>query len=326
MRAGRFVCVALPLILTVGAIIAYMVATLSGVAHSSLYIFRVDLSDLDIDDKSIDDLVSNLGIFGRGTESTRGITAGNLGFADSYDVTLWGYCENKKDKDRECIKAQFNWAESRLQKDFLDPIAGKNVELPDEIKTALNIFSTVTKFTEIAFVVALICLGVELFVGVFSNCTRIISCITSLISVVAIAFSLAASGLATAMALVVVSAIKTAGRTYGVKGNFNGAFLACIWIGFAFSLAAGLFWLFTLCCCKPDHREKRRSDGEKLIPSTGYYPIGNDHEMTGGNNAYHNQYQSSYAPSYNNSSNHNTSSHHGYNNSDVAYEPFSHRA
>ncbi|KAK7223704.1 hypothetical protein V2G26_011707 [Clonostachys chloroleuca] len=317
MRAGRFVCVGIPVLLTIGAIVSYLIAALSGVAHNSVYLFKVDLSKLDIDENSISNFVSeNLGILGRDAEEIRGITASNLGFGDSYDVNLWGYCMNKNGTDRECTKAQFDWASTRIKKDFLDPIAGKSVELPSEMKSALNVFTTVTKYTEIAFIIALVSLGVELLVGIFSNCTRIISCLTTLIGIVAILFSLAASGLATGMAVVVVSAIKTIGKPYGVEGSFNGNFLACIWIGFAFSLAAGLFWLFTICCCKPDHREKRRSDGEKLIPSSGYYPIGSDNEMTSGQ-GYHNQYQ----PSYN-----KNSRTHGHSNSDVAYEPFSHRA
>lgn len=325
MRAGRFVCVGIPVLLTIGAIIAYLIAVLSGVVHNSVYLFRVDLSKLDIDENNIKDFISsNLGnILERDVEEVRGITASNLGFGEYYDVNLWGYCNNKKDGERECTRAEFDWADKRIKQDFLDPIAGAKVELPKEMKSALDVFIKVTKWTEIAFIVALVSLGVELIVGIFSNCTRIISCLTTLISIVSIVFSLAASGLATGMAVVVVGAVKSIGKPYGVQGNFNGNFLACVWIGAAFSLAAGLFWLFTICCCKPDHREKkRRSDGEKLIPSSGYYPIGSDNEMTSGSGGYHNQYQ----PSYNNSGFNNARSQGYGNNNDVAYEPFSHRA
>ncbi|CAG9951003.1 unnamed protein product [Clonostachys rosea f. rosea IK726] len=299
MRAGRFVCVGIPVLLTIGAIITYLIAALFGVVHNSVHLFMIDLSKLDIDKNNISNFISdNIDILGRDIEEIRGITASNLGFSDSYDVNLWGYCTNKEGSDRECTKAQFNWANTRIKKDFLGPIAGKSAELPKEMKSALNVFIKVTKWTQIAFVIILVSHGVELIIDVFSSCTRIISYLTTFIGIVAIVFSLAASGLATGMAVVVVGTVKSIGKPYGVEGNFN---------------------LFTICCCKPEHREKRRSDGERLIPSSGYYPIGSDNEMTSGN-GHHNQYQPAY-----NSTGFNNGRSHSYSNSDVAYEPFSHR-
>lgn len=331
MRFGRVICVGIPILLTLGAIITYLIATLSGVAHNKLYIFRVDLSNLDLNEDNLgsitDKLQDDIGnILGRSEVEERAVSAATLGLGQSYDVSLWGYCENDKNGKQECKKAQFDWASANIEEDILKPLINdKKVDLPSEIDGALKVFGTVTKYTEIAYIITLVALGVELFLGAFASCTRIMSCLTTLVSIVAIIFSGVASGLSTAMALIVVGAIKAAADKYGVKASFNTNFLACVWIGFAFSLAAGLFWLFSACCCKPDHRDKRRSDGEKLLPSTGYYPISgtSEHEMTGGNTSYHNQYEPtvpSYQPSY------NQNNRHGHSSSDVAYEPFSHRA
>lgn len=337
VRAGRFVCVALPVLLTIAAIVAFLIATLSGVAHNSLYMFSVDLTDLSIDPSTVGKLADNLNIdlpFKR--QDISEITAGDLGLGKSYDVTLWGYCENTQQGERKCTKAQYDWASQRIQKDFLDGFGSiaseKKIKLPEELTTALNVFSTVTRYTEIAFVVALAVLGLELFVGIFSSCNRVISCLTWLIGIAAIVLCVAAAGLATAMASIVVGAVEATAKVYGVQGSINTSFLACIWIGAGFSVAASLFWLLTICCCKPEHRSHNKGakyagpiDGEKGVPAGGYYPIRGDHEMTGGN-TYSQQFKPSHgqdytlapAPSYYSSSDNNRS--------DLAYEPYSHRA
>lgn len=345
MQAGRFVCVALPIILTIGAIISFMIATLSGVAHNDLYMFSVDLEDLSINPDNVGDLLSNLDI-NLGDINTddinlddinigkrQSVGAGTLGLANSYDITLWGYCANEKD-ERKCTSAEFDWAENRIQDDILSKFSSA-IDLPDEIDTALDIFSTVTKYTEIAFIVALAVLGLELFVGIFSNCTRIISCLTWLIGIAAIVLCIAAAGLATAMSAVVVGAIKSAARQYGVKAHINTNFLVCVWIGTAFAVAASLFWLFTICCCKPERRRRDRSgsggeEHEKLAPTGSYYPISSDNEMTGANTSYNNQYKNNndqFQPSYGQDYSHAPSYYSGSDNNrgDIAYEPYSHR-
>ncbi|CAG9949482.1 unnamed protein product [Clonostachys rosea f. rosea IK726] len=299
MRARRFVCVGIPVLLTIGAIITYLIAALSGVVHNSVHLFMIDLSKLDIDKNNISNFISdNIDILGRDVEEIRDITASNLGFGDSYDVNLWGCCTNKEGSDRECTKAQFNWANTRIKKDFIGPIAGKSVELPKEMKSALDIFIKVTKWTQIAFVVILVSLGVELIIGVFSSCTRIISCLTTFIGIVAIVFSLAASGLATGMAVVIVGAVKSVPHSPSPQVFSSSSPSAAASLSIARSVAV-------------------MASGS--IPSSGYYPIGSDNEMASGN-GYHNQNQPAY-----NSTGFNNGRSHSYSNSDVAYEPFSHR-
>lgn len=353
MAGGRFVCVALPIILTIGAIISFMVATLSGIAHNSLYIFSVNLEDLSLDENAIEGIVGdlNLGdITGRhlhpdadliprqedvATE-VAALTAGGLALGSVYEVTLWGYCEVRRDGDdttRECSDGEFNWASKHLRTEILDKLSfgGKQIELPEEIDSALDIFSHVIRYTEIAFIVALAVLGAELLIGIFSNFTRVISCLTWLIGIVALVISLVAAGMATATGAVVVGAVEATAEQYGVRGSLNTNFLACIWIGAAFAVAASLFWLFTICCCKPDHSSSRRrknrdSDGEKLMPTGSYAPIGGAaHDHDGANSTYHNQFQPTYGQDYSHAPSY-APSYHTSGRSEAAYEPYSHRA
>lgn len=320
MGFGRFVCVALPLVLTLAAIVALLVATLSGVSHQSL--FRVNVSGLSVDSVRLGSIASQLGINGLGTraDGVGNITAARLGL-DVYDMTLWGFCRTAGDGARDCTKAQFDWASHYFNTTWLDnlgAVTGVKVALPCEVENGLHIYRTVNKWTEVAFVVALVALGLELLGGVLASQSRVASCLTWL-----------AAGLATALASIVAGAVEGTARPYGVTATVGGPFLAAAWITFALAAGAAFFWLFTICCCMPEHcgsrspyrraaSKHRNTDSEKLLPAT-YAPLGNGHEMSGaaGHNA-------------------NRHSHLGHHNaaqpprypggSDMAYEPYSHRA
>ncbi|POR38035.1 Uncharacterized protein TPAR_01748 [Tolypocladium paradoxum] len=332
MGVGRFFCVALPILLTIASIVALLIATLSGVAHNSFYLFRVNVTDLSINPANLDNIANKIGgglKIRANNVQTSNITAGNLGLDNVYDVNLWGYCTTDKAGKRECTKAQFDWASTKLNTTWIENFgaaAGAKISLPKEIKDALNVFRTVTKWTEVAFIIALVALGIELFVGIFASCSRVVSCLTWLVASIAAVLVGAAAGLATAMATIVIGAVESTAKYYGVKGSFDTKFLAAVWIATAFAIGAAFFWLFTICCCKPERRSRnayggnkhQSADGEKLLPKSGYAPLSNEHEMSGG--FYNpNQQQSHFAaqpPRYPG----------GTGRSDLAYEPYSHRA
>ncbi|KAF4504276.1 hypothetical protein G6O67_008448 [Ophiocordyceps sinensis] len=337
MGVGRFFCVGLPLVLTLASIIALLVATLSGVTHNSLYIFRVNVSDLSVNPSAlgnVDGLIGNLKLNGRADLPAGNITAAKLGLGDVYDVTLWGFCTTSRDGKRECTQARFDWASQQLNTSWIENMgapAGVKVALPNEVQQGLNAFGTLVKWTEVAFVVALVALGVELVVGVFSNFSRVLSCLTWLTAGIAALLVGIAAGLATAMGTVVIGTFETAARPYGVRGSVGGQFLAAAWIACALAIGAAFFWLLTVCCCKPEHRSRsgfrgnhdnrHSNDGEKLIPSRGYAPLGNENHMSGAYGDANQQTQlnqpyPSHPPRYPG----------GPGRTDMAYEPYSHRA
>lgn len=327
MGVGRFFCVALPFALTVGSIIFLLVGALAGVADKSLYIFRADVENLSIDRANFDNLVENLDIdvpgIKRDTVKTDNITAENLGLSKYYDVSLWGFCEVNFEGKRDCTKPKFNWAASKMSEDYIESFgkqAGVDIELPKEFVDALKAFSTFTKWTEVVFIAAFVGLAVQIILGIFANCSRVMSCCTWIVSGIATAITFAAALMVTIMAATVVGAIKSTAKFYGAKASLNNRFLGVIWIAVALAIGASLFWVFTICCCKPEKRssrnKNRQSDGEKLIPKggSGYAPIGNDHE-NGGGYYNHNQSTSQYGAPRS-----------GAPRSDLAYEPYSHRA
>lgn len=335
---GRFVCVAVPFALTLAALVAILVAALAGVADKSLYMFQVNTTALSISPASISSLINKVttrdpqtvgfhdeaakaATSDSSSSKTSNITAADLGLYNLYDVNLWGYCYTPQNGSRACTQAQFNWAENALNTtknnvNSLITVSGQNITLPTELTTAITTFGTVARWTQITFIIAIISLGIELFMGIFANCSRIFSCITFIIAGLATVAVCTAASLATAMSVVVVGAVEGSAKWYGVSAEFNTRFLAAVWIGAAFSIAAGFFWLFTCCCCAPDHSSrrsrKRGLENEKLIPNGSYQPIHDDHGYNNGFNNRHSGQQYGYTNA------------HAAPRRDMAYEPYSH--
>lgn len=286
---GRFVCVLVPFLLTLASLIAMLIAGLSGIADKSLYMFRVNVTDMGLSPTSVSSILSGAGLdkldipnlpnlpnIGKRQSQTTNVTAADLGLYDVYDVNVWNYCYTTQNGTRGCTKPKFDWAATALNTTTGDinsmlTSTGLNVTLPKEITSAVKSFGTVSKWTQIVFVIAYVALGVELLFGLFANCSRAFSCVTFLVAGIATVAVGAAAALATATSVVVVGAVEASAKLYGVDAHFNTRFLATVWLGVAFALAAGLFWMFTICCCAPDHHRSSRSgrsrhaDGEKFM-------------------------------------------------------------
>jgi hypothetical protein len=293
------------------------------------------LDNIDIDNIDIDSLLGNNNKARRALEARQDavITASTLGLGDKYQVTLWGYCRVDSNGDRNCTDPEWDWASKHFNTSVLDTLAeqtGLNITLPKELHDALDVFKPVTKWTQIGFVISIVALAIEFVIGIFANCTRVISCLLWLWAGITTVIVIATAALATVTASVVVGAIESVGHKYNADASVNTSFLATIWIGAAFSIAAGLFWIFTICCCKPESRDDRKArksynDGEKLLPGSnrgGYGRLGDDNEMHGGMGRSP-QPSPGFSPAYN----YGGGPQYPQNaRSDLAYEPYTSRA
>lgn len=332
MGVGRFLCVGLPFGLTVASLICLLIVMLAGVTDKNLDMFQVKTQNFSVSTSSLqnfEDLVKRsdhfsalttaaLSGYASGTSSVN-ITAADLGLADSYKVSLWNYCATTG-SSTTCSKAKFNWAASELNVTNITTLAsstGTNVTLPKEITNSLKTFTVVSKWTEVVYIIAFVATVLELVVGLFGFCSRIGSCCTFIISGVSTTAVITASVMATVMSSVVVGAIDSATKAYGAKSSLNTSFLAVTWISAAFSIGAGLFWLFSICCCAADHHKSNRrsmGDSEKLLPTrgSGYQRVEDPHGFDA-NTAYGPQTQGVY-------------NHQEPVGRQGAYEPYSHAA
>ncbi|RYP27635.1 hypothetical protein DL767_007599 [Monosporascus sp. MG133] len=217
-------------------------------------------------------------------ESLNGLTENDLGLAKVYDINLWGYCATYQDDSHNCTDPAFNWAEGRMSQEnsllaTLQNIPGANDTAIPRIVEGLQAFEQLNKWTEVVYIMAMIALALELAIGLFAACSRAVSCVTWLISGIATMFVVGAASMMTVMASVAVGTIETFGSNQGAHANFHTGFLAVVWLGAAFAIAASSFWLFTICCCKPENRPYQKrgrysDEQEKLVPTGSYQPIG----------------------------------------------------
>lgn len=297
---GRSFCVSLPFILTAVSIVCLLIVGLAGVTGSNLSLFEVipkdlnvnldQLKDLKIGGDGLDINTDRLKDIGINTDDLDAaiakfggldITAEKLGLGDKYNFFLWNWVEERGGNTIK-TKAQFNYA-SVFNTTNIGNLAdgtGASIEVPQTIDDGLKTFATCIKWSEILFIVAIVMHAATLLVGIGACFSRIGSCVTWVVSSVALAAITGFAALTTVTGSVVVGTINAAAEQFGVKSSVNTAWLAIIWIGVAAGVASGIFWMVTICCCKGSvgrgSKRDSRGDTEKLMGGTGgrgYQPI-----------------------------------------------------
>ena len=308
---------------------------LAGVTNKNLDMFEVNTKNLSISSSSLANLENlvtkrftpSLNHLTTAALTGNNITAADLGLADSYKVSLFNYCY-QSGTNTTCTKAQFNWAASALNTTAIEKLAsttaGVTVTLPKELTSSLHTFTVVSKWTEVVYIIAFVTCVAELIVGLFGFCSRVGSCCTFLISGISTVAIIAASIMATIQTSIVVGAIDSVAKAYGVHSSINTSFLATTWLAAAFSIGGGLFWMFSMCCCAADHhkhsnRRSRAGDTEKLIPTGSYQRVG---EPADHFHPYAGQQQGVYAPQQP----FGVPSHNKPIRGNGAYEPYAHAA
>ncbi|KAH8596816.1 integral membrane protein [Bisporella sp. PMI_857] len=305
MGAGRFVCVALPFGLTVASLICLLITLLAGITNKNLDMFEVTPKNMSISSDALTNIANaatkrDIGLGASissalNGDSSANFTASSFNLADTYKVYLWNYCSQTGEKTN-CTKAKFDWASESLNVTAINEKAsaismastGKTATLPKDVTTALKAFVKVSKWTQVVYIIAFILTVLTLITGLFGFCSRGGSCITYFVSGLATTAIIIASTMATVSSAVVVGAVKTTSKAYGVKAKLMTPFLSITWLAAAFSIGAGLFWLFTICCCKSESRGNKRNS-EKFAPSS-YQPLHDN------NTAYQGQQQGVYNP------------------------------
>ncbi len=311
----RSLCVSVPFILTGISIITLLIVGLAGVTGSNLSLFEVvtkdlsvnmnDAKNIDFNGKSLGDSLSDAGIdtskitgryipteeeVNNALDAVGGvnITAEKLGLGDKYNFFLWNFVEVKGGQTIK-QKTQFNYASNFSDTSSIDNLAagtGVDVKVPDAIKDGLKLFANCIKWSEILFLIAIVMQAVTLLIGVTACCSRAGSCVTWVVSTVALAAMTAFAVLTTVTSTIIVGTLNTAAKDYGLQSSVSTTWLAITWVGVATSIASGLYWMFTTCCCKGSSGSKNRDsvgDTEKLMGGSnrGYQPVHDPYQPQG---------------------------------------------
>lgn len=279
MGVGRFFCVALPFALTIGSLICLLIVMTAGMSSKAIDMYTINPQNLSITfndlknfklnvDTAVTDEINSL--------ADTNITAADLGLQNNYQVYMFNYCyQNATTNNTWCSKPKYNWASSALNTTELQAnitaislaVSNKNVTIPSSIVTALHAYSTISRWIQIVYIIAIALVALELFIGLFGFCSRAASCATYLVSGLSTTIVIAASVLSTVASAILVGALD-ATKPFGVKVHLDTSFLAFTWLAAAFSIGGGVFWLLSACCCAND-RPHRRS--EKYAPIQGQH-------------------------------------------------------
>lgn len=259
-KAGRFACIFLPYLLTIGALVCLVLVGLGSTKTSrplnNIYFARVDLHDIepgpiDLPDSTFENIATALG---------QADGAGKL--EDFYTIGLWNHCWGKYD-DGDYIVQECSERETKY---WFDPIEvwGLNDEvddlLPEKLTKGMDAYKNAASWLFVAYVVAVVATAVQLLVGITAIFSRWGSFATTIFASVSAFFTLAASATATALYVILMGAISGGLKPFNIKATLGKDMFVITWFAVAFSLASGLFWLFSVCCCSgrsPYSHDKR---------------------------------------------------------------------
>jgi hypothetical protein len=137
-------------------------------------------------------------------------------------------------------------------------------------------------------------------------------------------FTILAAVTSTVLFSIVVGALNTAFKQYQITSSVGTKVMALDWLAVAFSLAASLFWVISICCCsgkspyaKRDERRSKATDeaGNAFLPfgqNRGYQPLGETGQQPYGAPGEHNPMEMQEFGTG------------PYKGRDTAYEPFRH--
>ncbi|KAF1990319.1 hypothetical protein K402DRAFT_439749 [Aulographum hederae CBS 113979] len=269
-KAGRFACIFVPMGLSIASLVCIVLALLGqqskGGLQSSIYFFKADLSNFtanpaNIDTSNIPDIPGTTVDNNLLAALTRVADAGNL--KDFYQVGLWNYCDGEIQNGN----ANVDFCSDRKANFWFNPVEvwglnGTSAQelFPKELNDGLNVYKKVAGWMFTAYIVAL-CLTIgEILLGFLAIFSRWGSFITTIVSAVSIPldphscnassiFTIAAALTSTILYASLTAAVNTALKPYNIHASLGNRMLSIVWLAVAFSLGAGLFWTFSVCCC-----------------------------------------------------------------------------
>ncbi|RFU29720.1 hypothetical protein B7463_g6597, partial [Scytalidium lignicola] len=283
-KGGRIACIALPYLLSIGALVAIIFVGLGSTHKDSstlneIFFLRADLSNVSsTESTSFGDRLLNLASDAiNGKNSSEELAAAlekaeeSSELRDFYDIGLLGYCAGDK-KGKEfvvdfCSKPKGGWWFNPINVWHLN-VTGMPDLLPPHLQSELKTYKKVSYWMFISYTLAFAATCIELIVGFTATCSRLGSVATTVVSVFASVFILAAAVTSTAVFITLVGVFNTSLEPYGVHAHLGWRILLASWAAVILSKASTLFWLFSSCCCSG------RSGNRQVTEKGVYEPVG----------------------------------------------------
>jgi len=193
---------------------------------------------------------SNLTVLGGALQAAKQ----QLDMKDYYTIYLRGYCGwNGDDTYANCSspKAIF-WFDPVTIWGLDSNTTGLPVKdlLPSDLRTGLSTYEKVSKAMSIVYLVALAATAATVLVGISAIFSRWGSLATTFFAAASGVFLLVGSIIATALFATLKTVLnKELEDEYGIHTSFGNKGYITTWVGTAFAVGAGFFWLLSVCCC-----------------------------------------------------------------------------
>lgn len=326
-KVGRFACIFTPMVFTICSLGLLIAVGLGGTNQNNaglnrLWFFRANTSDFHIDTtiKGVPTALTNL------LNSTNSAEVNTADVKDFYHISLWNYCSgdfgNNSTADANNANDHITFCSPRTNGFWFNPVEvwGLNATVASsmfgkQLNDGLKAYRTVTKWMTISYIVATVATGVEILVGFLALFSRWGSLSTTIVSFVSSVFLMGFALTSTILFATLTGTFNHALEFYNIHASVGRDIFVLIWLSVAFSWAAGLFWLFSSCCCS-GRADKIKGYNEKA-PKAGRKPALYEYERVespymghGGNGP---------APTYNSNVQMGNMG-----KKDTAYEPFRH--
>ncbi|KAG8533078.1 uncharacterized protein KY384_001861 [Bacidia gigantensis] len=262
-KAGRFACIFTPMALTIASLVCLVLVGLGGTnrgnsTYNNLYFFRANTSNIDVDPSLIN--LPNNTITDKIVDAATDTAKQVLDVKDFYHIHLWNYCngdfKGNDDNSSQHSSDHVDFCSAHTNQFWFNPVEvwglnNTNVDklFSKELRHGLDVYKTTTKWMFICYIVALISTIVEILVGFLALFSRLGSLATTIVSAISSLFIIGFALTATILYSVLAGTFNTALNKYNIHGSLGKNIYVATWIGVAFSLAAGMFWLFSSCCC-----------------------------------------------------------------------------
>ena len=289
-KAGRIACVSLPLLLTLASLICIGLIFVGGTNSgspplASIYFFRADTSEIHAVPDTSEKLAQSIGKsvnndLSAALSKLKFNNSGTIPLKDFYTISLWGYCSGEIEKKDGGNITKYDFCSKPQSQYYFDPIQvwglnnteGAAKLFPKPLAAGLATYRTVAKWMYIAFIASLIFTILELVCGILAIFSRWGSMATTIMSTLSSAFIMLAAITVSALYGTLVGTFNTVLKGYGIRGSLGQNGLTIVWLAVAFSWGAGLFWLFSTCCCSgrgEKSRGRRSKKGGELLGGSG---------------------------------------------------------
>ena len=283
-KAGRFVCVFIPMVLTIAALIFLIMVGLGGTNYknnylSNLYFMQANTTGATGNEKFINNPANDF------TDPLAKSKDGKIILMNYYNTYLWNYCAGSGDNTTRSILAFGQGAAQtvdfctgrKLQFAFIPRDAwGVNGTLSnnvygDALNKVLSSYETqFSKWISTLFILSVTACSIELLVGIAGLFSRLGSLFTTLSALVTTAIMFAFSMVTTTTYFGLVAGFNNALNKEGIHFRIGLTMYVYMWLAVACSLTAALFWAFSSCCCSGRERVSNKAAGQTMAERTPY--------------------------------------------------------